>query len=169
MKITFTSNLTPESLQEHAINIGWNDCSALHNGVFYYKTASESARLRVNEDGTGEYSGQRSLLFSHSIFSRLTKAWLDDALEVTSMESTEPNFPAFVYFGDCYMRTLRDEALAKSLEAETNPAVLDCTLRAITGRDELCDVLSFDTGKKVGNFITKEIKNMYLNRFFATE
>ena len=115
MKIKFNSNLNPKSLQNHAVKIQCDDCSTMAEGSFYYSTKSGSAHMCVRKDGSGYYEGQRSLLFSNSIFAHLTKAWLNDELEVVYVESRDSDISPFIYFGKCYMEQLREAAIKKGL------------------------------------------------------
>ena len=156
MIITFESNLNPTSLQEYAEKIGWDDCSSLNNdGTFDYVTESGSAVLIVESDGSGKYHGQRSLLFSHAVFSKLTKAWLADKLEVIDVYSRDKNIPPFIYFGDCYMKNLRMDALKKGIDSE----IFEGMKKILEGRDDINYSLydpSFFDG------ITKALKMIYL-------
>ena len=156
MIVTFNSSLVPASLQEYAKEIGWDNCSSLNNdGTFDYVTESGSATLVVEPDGSGKYHGQRSLLFSHSIFSKLTKAWLVDKLEVIDIHSRDKNIPPFIYFGDCYMKKLRMDALKKSIDSN----LFEGIKKILEGRDDI-NYSFYDPS--FFNGITKALKMIYL-------
>jgi len=169
VRIKFNSRIKPRSLQEHCETIGWDDCSTFEDGVFRYMTRSGSATLVVNDDGTGAYEGQRSLLFSHSIFSRLPRAWLNDELEVVEMKSRDSNIPPFIYFGECYMKDLRMKALEKglaSIKREGCPEnyFIDFVKRVLAIRRELVALMDTDheTDRRVSRAITTGLKQAYL-------
>ncbi len=165
MKMGFETRVTPESLKKYVVDLGWDDCLISSDEGFVYETLSGSARMVVRADGTGEYQGQRSLLFSHSVFARLTRAWIDDDLQVIGYDSRDRDIPPFVYFGDCYMQSLREQALKKELAPlkKHGEVYTEWVLRVLKARSELRGEIGYhdEVAQKIHHDVTERLKKAY--------
>jgi len=110
-------------LHKYINYIRFDDCIVKHtDNILVYRTQSESATLEVKADGWIRYEGQRALLFSHPVFSMLTKLFLEDRLEsIDVYSSNRMEQPAFFYTGLAYMEDLRDAAMDKYLVELSDP------------------------------------------------
>ncbi|QQS21308.1 MAG: hypothetical protein IPL87_02195 [Candidatus Moraniibacteriota bacterium] len=119
MKVEFSHHIDLQNLANYCVKEGWLELEPgwTREGLVY-RTKSGSAKMTLTPN-QGVYEGQRSLLFSHGVFSWITKEWLEGKLDFYYWESSTGQHP-MEYYGRCYMRGLRDEVARKFLIISPN-------------------------------------------------
>ena len=156
MKGEFSHSIDLENLANYCLKGGW---LGLEQGWtregLVYRTKSGSAKMTLTPN-QGVYEGQRSLLFSHGVFSWITKEWLEGKLDFYYWESSTGQHP-MEYYGRCYMRGLRDEVARKFLIISPNNE----EYQELLGGWEILDILDTDVDEKTIKRIRKEIEVLY--------
>ncbi len=135
MQVNFKHGIDVYALISYIESIGYHNEEGYvpSSEGFEYTTRSGSASMTLSHDGSGSYRGQRSLLFSHCVFSCLAREYLADGkLEFLEVKSREPNRHPLLYAGNCYMTSLRDEVRHKMGKS---PAWLANFVQSVSPKD----------------------------------